>query len=1028
MRFPKVSTATRNANGIPTNYTEVEYIESTGTQWIDTGVIPTKNIGASMRFYITGQGPSGGDSCMLMSGGDAPGYRWGYSYRVVGGTLQVSGLMKSGISWENYGMTINTAHTVDYNFTNQADCYLDGTLIRSDIPGGDISKNNTIYLFCSNDGTGTIWRPGKFKVYYLKMVDCGKVIRDFVPVLDENNKPGLYEKISGTMYYNQASSGNDFSYGKKITYIDYLQSSGTQYIDTGFMPNNNTKVDLVGKFNTTYPCCLWSTRWSQSPDYDTYGAYAENNSQGMLYVYCGKYSSGNFVGVSNAEFPHRDGNFIRFIQDRNKVDFTNLGTGANWTYTFAEETFQSTRNLALFYFSSSSAFATRGGYIKSCKIYDNGIMVRDFVAVRDEDNVGYMFDKMGHQLYANAGSGTFTLGDDIVPKTTTKLIKTKSTISGLPGNYTEVEYLENTGSSYIDTGFIGNQNTRIKIDLKLINTTEIRAIFGSRTYNGSSITGAKYFYPITSGSPVPVDKFQFGYAGALYRVENITNPGDIYSIDLDKNVVKLNNVVQNTFTPTTYTNPSTILLFNCHTGASGTELDDRYGLCRIYSCKIWDNGTLVRDYIPALDASGKPCLYDKVNSKPYYNQGTGEFSYGKQIIPVEYLQADGNQYINTNYKPTNTTGIYAKIQYVNTTSADYVAVGTWLSNNRFVAPFRGSATTLRWYSGWGSLEPNAGNAINTDVNEIYLNYNNDRKILVRTYDYDTVISSNITNISGNWKPLFIFSRNLDGTPSGNMVGKIFNVKFTEGTNLVRDYIPVKDEDGNGYMFDKLTHSMCGNSGTGSFTLGNEKKTYKTRIIKSDVVPNEYTRLKCLTSSGTQYIDTGVTAKSGLSTSLTFEYTALSSTSISMLDARSGDARIYFCHCGNVSGYWFYYGYGAAVQTSFTPVTNTKYTVETSLSAGSQTMKVNGTTIASGSSSSSYNIGVNLYMFGANYSTPQYLAKAKLYCCKIWDDNGKLVRNFVPALRNSDNKPGMWDRVTKTFYTNAGSGEFTYETL
>ena len=38
--------------------------------------------------------------------------------------------------------------------------------------------------------------------------------------------------------------------------------------------------------------------------------------------------------------------------------------------------------------------------------------------------------------------------------------------------------------------------------------------------------------------------------------------------------------------------------------------------------------------------------------------------------------------------------------------------------------------------------------------------------------------------------------------------------------------------------------------------------------------------------------------------------------------------------------------------------------------------------------------------------------------------GVIKRSFVPALRNSDNKPGMYDTVTGTFYTNAGSREIS----
>ena len=38
-------------------------------------------------------------------------------------------------------------------------------------------------------------------------------------------------------------------------------------------------------------------------------------------------------------------------------------------------------------------------------------------------------------------------------------------------------------------------------------------------------------------------------------------------------------------------------------------------------------------------------------------------------------------------------------------------------------------------------------------------------------------------------------------------------------------------------------------------------------------------------------------------------------------------------------------------------------------------------------------------------------------------NGVVVQNLIPCVRKSDSKPGMYDTVSKTFYTNAGSGEF-----
>lgn len=36
--------------------------------------------------------------------------------------------------------------------------------------------------------------------------------------------------------------------------------------------------------------------------------------------------------------------------------------------------------------------------------------------------------------------------------------------------------------------------------------------------------------------------------------------------------------------------------------------------------------------------------------------------------------------------------------------------------------------------------------------------------------------------------------------------------------------------------------------------------------------------------------------------------------------------------------------------------------------------------------------------------------------------------LIPSVRNSDNKPGMYDLVTNTFFTNEGEGEFEWEEL
>ena len=73
------------------------------------------------------------------------------------------------------------------------------------------------------------------------------------------------------------------------------------------------------------------------------------------------------------------------------------------------------------------------GYVYYCRLTDkaSGEIVRDLIPVR-VGNVGYMYDKVSKELFANAGSGSFTLGGDIVP----------------------IEYIESTGTQWIDTGVV----------------------------------------------------------------------------------------------------------------------------------------------------------------------------------------------------------------------------------------------------------------------------------------------------------------------------------------------------------------------------------------------------------------------------------------------------------------------------------------------------------------------------------------------------------------------------------------------
>ena len=85
-----------------------------------------------------------------------------------------------------------------------------------------------------------------------------------------------------------------------------------------------------------------------------------------------------------------------------------------------------------------------------------------------------------------------------------------------------------------------------------------------------------------------------------------------------------------------------------------------------------------------------------------------------------------------------------------------------------------------------------------------------------------------------------------------------------------------------------------------------------------------------------------------------------------------------------------------------------------------TLTVDGVTIGTYNYNPSGATTLKLFRFGEN-GTDQ--TDTTIYYFKVYGVDG-LIRDFIPCYRKSDNKTGMYDLVTDTFFANAGTGEFT----
>ena len=185
---------------------------------------------------------------------------------------------------------------------------------------------------------------------------------------------------------------------------------------------------------------------------------------------------------------------------------------------------------------------------------------------------------------------------------------------GVSTKYTRLEYIESTGTQYIDTGFVPNQDTRVVARLTCPVTGSTNWAFGVRKSASSNNFG---FAASTN------DHYTSGYNNSQISIDSSYNTSGAFDLEKNKNVTYINGVSVATGTYSSFTCPYNLALFACNSNGSIT-----YGKVKIYSFQVYDNGTLVRDYIPALRSDGIAGLYDAVNDIFYASNGTGNFLYG----------------------------------------------------------------------------------------------------------------------------------------------------------------------------------------------------------------------------------------------------------------------------------------------------------------------------------------------------------------------------------------------------------------
>ena len=183
-----------------------------------------------------------------------------------------------------------------------------------------------------------------------------------------------------------AKSGAPLPYDAEV---EYLESTKTQLIDTGYVLSASDKIVVQFYFQAddingsrTMLGCREPKLWITS---------------GLC-----RFNGENYASI----------NTLRKLGAWNSISIDkDYCTCNGTTVPMSKGTFED-NSLSLFLFGANGAPSTNtNGRISSCKIYHSGVLVHDYIPVR-KDGVGYMYDKISGQLYRNAGTGAFVIGPD----------------------------------------------------------------------------------------------------------------------------------------------------------------------------------------------------------------------------------------------------------------------------------------------------------------------------------------------------------------------------------------------------------------------------------------------------------------------------------------------------------------------------------------------------------------------------------------------------------------------------------------
>ena len=377
--------------------------------------------------------------------------------------------------------------------------------------------------------------------------------------------------VNGVVLWKKGSPLSDY------TQLEYIESTGTQWIDTGIATTNNNLGFMLEAMSLT------------SSDVYPMGSRATNGGTrffGVRSVSSNSFSYGwSFYQTAPASQSYVNVRTTMSLNWLNSKKAT-IGDDSN---DLATVDIDNGRNITLFGVNGQLLWT---GRIYHAQISEGtGIVANLIPVMRNSDSKVGMYNTVTRQFFTNAGTGEFIASPRFV------------------------EYIEFDGNSWIDTGII-QQTCRIEFGVEFINHNNNNAVqlMGFHVSN-AGFWGIKFkggmFYPYLNVNP--------------YQYNDVVLNFD--ATDTKKPVLTL-TIGDATSSPVVGSTVNTKTTYVMGGVKSGSNINYNNFMKAHYNRIYNANNELIQDLRPCLDPNNVACMYDMVTGTYFYNQGTGEFIAG----------------------------------------------------------------------------------------------------------------------------------------------------------------------------------------------------------------------------------------------------------------------------------------------------------------------------------------------------------------------------------------------------------------